>query len=667
MAEELKKYDDSSISTLENEDRVRERVGIMLGSNDIRGAFHTVCEIVGNAVDEAQLNHDMTIRVTYHADNSITVEDGGRGVPMGWNEAKKRYNWDLVFNELYAGGKYDSNSYTYSVGLNGVGATATQYTSEFCEVTSYRDGKKFYKDFKKGRPTPEPMKVEDCPNHPTGTIVHWKPDLDCFTDMNFTKAMFQRYCRDQSNLTQVRFVFKDEHDGTEETYEGIGLDDLLDEIINEELDMKYTQHVEHQGTTKTPKNPETPYSAKMDIILAFTEKEYYQKSRFFHNTGEMHEGRHYQAYYNALSDVFKTIASNRGVKLQPYDYEPYCLCICSSYSTITDFSNQTKTGVSNQFIYDMVYKTIKNILEECQARQDPAFTRLVNRIVTAADNRRKLEEYSKTLREVKKTGKAKMPEKLADCRSRDLTKNELFIVEGDSAMGSCKLARNAEFQAVMPIRGKILNCQKASLEKIIASQCIQDLISVIGCGVDIPDIQAGKRVGTLFDITKLRYGKIIFCTDADVDAYQIRVLLYVLFYTLMPELVTKGYIYIAETPLFEIITRAGTRFAYDWEERDKILEECANQHIQVMKINRSKGLGENDPAMMSESTMKPETRRLIPLQTDISQDVVRSIVDTLFGKDINNLRKQLVLALIKEGLEETAEENKEVDSGNASA
>lgn len=655
-----KTYDDSSITTLENEDRVRERVGIMLGSDDLQGAFHTVKEIIGNSVDEAQINPDMEIHVTYHSDDSITVADGGRGVPMGWNEAKQRWNWDLIFNELYAGGKYDSNSYQYSVGLNGVGATATQYTSEFCEVTSYRDGKRFYKDFRKGRPTDTPLEVTDCPNHPTGTVVHWKPDLDCFTDTHFTKQMFTKLCHDQANLSKVRFRYTDEHDNTEEVYEGIGLDELLEEAVGETILSAYHEHIEHTGTTKTPKDPKAPYSAKADIILAFTSEECTNKSRYFHNTGEMREGMHVKAYLSALADTFRNIAARRGMKLQPWDYEPYCVCIVSSYSTITNFSNQTKTGVNNQFIYDMVYRTIKDILSKCEAQQDEAFLALVEQVMTSADNRRKLEEYSKTLREVKKTGRSKMPQKLADCRSKDKTKNELYIVEGDSAMGAVKLARNAEFQAIMPIRGKILNCLKASLAKIIASAPIQDLITVIGCGIDIPDMEGGKQVGTLFDITKLRYGKIIFCTDADVDAYQIRVLLFVLFYVLMPQLVIQGYVYIAETPLFEIVTAKSTEFAYNWEERDRILEECKAKGIAIKRINRSKGLGENDPQMMSVTTMRPESRRLISLKTDITMEAVRTTVDMLFGKDVNNARKQIVLSLIESGLKNTSEENKEV-------
>ena len=657
-----KKYDDSSIGTLDGAERVRERVGIMLGSNDIRGAFHTVCEIVGNAVDEAQINKDMTIRVTYHKDDSITVEDGGRGVPMDWNAAKERYNWDLVYNELYAGGKYNGESYTYSVGLNGVGAAATQYTSEFCEVTSYRDGKKFYKDFKKGVPTDTPLKIEDCPNHPTGTIVHWKPDTDCFLDTKFPKKMFTRYCSDQANLVGVHFVFIDEHDDTQIDYPGEGLEGIMSEIATNDIDEKYTKFVEWKGTVKTPKDPNAPVSAKCEILFAFTTSEHLNQSRFFHNTGEMHEGMHFKAYSAALADVFKSIASKQGLKLQPYDYEPYCLAVISSYSTITDFANQTKTGVSNKFIYDLVYNNIKQIIAECEARKDSAYVKLITRIIARAEQRKQLEEYSKTLREVKKvsTGSAKkLPEKLADCRSRDINKNELYIVEGDSAMGACKLSRDAEFQAIMPIRGKILNCQKASLDKIAASACIQDLISAIGCGIDVPDIQAGKKVGSLFNINKLRYGKIIFCTDADVDGYQIRVLLFVLFYTLMPELIRRGKVYIAETPLFEIVTNKGVLFAYDWEERDRLLAACKEKGLGVQRINRSKGLGENDPQMMHKSTMAPATRRLVSLQTDISSDAVRVAVDVLFGKDINKMRKDAIISLIREGLEEVENEQKE--------
>ena len=653
-------YNDDSIQTLEGEDRVRERIGVMLGSNDLRGAFHTVCEIIGNAVDEAQINKNMTIKVTYHADDSITVEDGGRGVPMGWNEAKQRYNWDLVYNELYAGGKYGGNSYTYSVGLNGVGAAATQYSSEFCEVTSYRDGKKFYKDFKKGRPTDTELLVEDCPNHPTGTIVHWKPDNDCFIDTHFPQEMFVKHCRDQANLVGVHFIFTDEHDGKVFDFPGEGLEGILKNVVGADIDAVYNVSGEWKGTVKTPKDPNKEVSAKYEILFAFTTREHLNESRFFHNTGEMTEGRHIQAYTNALSDVFRGIAAKKGVKLLPYDYEPYCVAVVSTYSTVTDFANQTKTGVSNQFIYDIVSSNIKKIIAECEARRDDAFVKLITRVITNAERRKQIEEYSKALREVKKSGKQmKLPEKLADCRSRDNTKNELYIVEGDSAMGACKLSRNAEFQAIMPIRGKILNCQKASFDKIVNSACIQDLISAIGCGIDVPDMRGGKKVGSLFDITKLRYSKIIFCTDADVDGYQIRVLLFVLFYTLMPELIKQGYVYIAETPLFELVTSQGIKFAYDWEERDRLLEECRSKGISVQRINRSKGLGENDPQMMSVSTMAPATRRLIPLQTDVSSDAVRVAVDILFGKDVNNLRKDVILSLIREGLVDAENEQKE--------
>ena len=653
MSNTVQSYGDNSITSLKNEERVRKRIPVMLGSDDVRGAWHTVVEIVGNAADEAQLNPSMTITITYHADGSITVADEGRGVPMGWNESEQRYNWDLIYNELYAGGKYNNDSYTYSVGLNGVGAAATQYSSEFCEVISYRDGKKHRKTFKKGIPTPDPLEIMDAPDHPTGTVVHWKPDIACFTDINFTKDMFERYCKDQANLLNVRFRFIDEHDGSDTVYEGEGLNALMDELVGTECKTRYHEFIETSGVVKTSENPETPYKAKAEVLLAFTETEMPRHSRFFHNTGEMREGAHISAFYEALGSAFRSIASRRGIKIQPYDYEPYCTCVISSYSTQTSFSNQTKTGVNNQFIYDMIYKTVCRILQECEAREDPAFMDLIEQVMTAADNRRKLEEYSKTLREARKTGRQKMPEKLADCRSKDTSINELYIVEGDSAMGACKLARNAAFQAIIPIRGKILNCLKASLQKIVASPYIQDLVAAIGCGIDIPDGSGG----TLFDITKLRYGKIIFCTDADVDAYQIRVLLFVLFYALMPELVTKGYIYIAETPLFEIITTRGNRFAYDWEERDRILEECHQQGITVRKINRSKGLGENDPQMMSVSTMHPSTRRLIPLQTDITLDAVRLTVDMLFGKDVNNMRKTVILNLIKEGLEEKAKED----------
>lgn len=645
-------YNDNSISSLKNEDRVRERVEVMLGSNDIRGAFHTVTEIVGNAADEASINPDMTITVIYHKDNSITVADEGRGVPMGWNEAEGRYNWDLIYNELYAGGKYNGDNYQYSIGLNGVGATATQYTSEFCKVTSYREGKCFVKDFKSGRPTDEPLQITDAPNHKTGTIVHWKPDDACFTSTAFTKEMFTSYCCDQANILKVNIRYIDEHDDTDTLFEGKGLEYLLDQAYGDAISAKYTVETEKSGTTKVPKNPNQPYKAKAEIILALMNSEQPDRSRYFHNTGVMREGFQPLAFKTAVADFFKNYATRRGLKISNYDYEPYIGVIISSYSTITSFSNQTKTGVNNDFIYDLIYSSVKRILEECEAKKDKAFLELVELVLQSADNRRQLEEYRKTLKQVRKTGRQKLPEKLADCRSRDNTTNELYIVEGDSAMGACKLARDSSFQAVIPIRGKILNCLKASIGKTMASEPIQALVQALGCGIDIPDGEGGS----MFDITKLRYSKIIFCTDADVDAYQIRVLLFLLFYTLMPKLVTEGYIYIAETPLFEFETSKGNMFAYDIAERDKLIKSCQEQGIAVYKINRSKGLGENDPQMMSVTTMHPATRRLVSLKTDIKMPEVRAVVNMLFGKDEGRERRDFILQLIERGLKDLAEE-----------
>ena len=663
MSDIIKQYDDNSISALKDADRVRERVGVMLGSDDINGAWHTVIEIMGNAADEAQINPNMTITLTYHADGSVTVADEGRGVPLGYNEKEQDWNWRLIYAELYAGGKYDDDSYNYSIGLNGVGAAAAQYTSEFFEVTSYREGKRFYKAFCDGKATEEPLEVTELEEERTGTVVHWKPDRRCFTDIAFTREMFEGYCRDQSCQLGIKIIFRDEHttpeEPTETVYDGTsGLQGLLEDTYGDIVDKSFAVEKEVDGFTTTPKNPNAPYKAKVNFIFAFLEKEALNKARFFHNTGVMSEGVHYTALSEALANHVRSVVNNKDLKVQSYDYMPYVGIVCSTYSTITSFSNQTKTGVNNDFIKELVYTSIKRLLDELAAKKDEAYLAFVERIMQAAQQRKQLEEYRKMLKSAKKTVTKKLPEKLADCRSRDVKHNELYIVEGDSAMGACKLARDASFQAVIPIRGKILNCQKASLNKILASECIRDLAAAVGCGLDIGG-SAAKADGEdgMFDIKKLRYGKIIFCTDADVDAYQIRVLLYILFYTLMPELVEKGYVYIAETPLFEFETNKGSMFAYDWQERDAIMAKCKEKGIKIKRINRSKGLGENDPEMMSVTTMNPKTRRLISLKTDTKMREVQVIVDMLFGKDINNLRRDYILELIQEGLSESANEN----------
>ena len=650
-----KNYDDNSIRSLKGAERVRKRPGVMFGSDDIKGAFHTVKEIVGNSTDEGRAGFGNLIEINRYKDNSISVRDYGRGVPMGWNEAEGRYNWDLIFNELYAGGKYDEDdeNYKFSVGLNGLGAASTQYTSEWFVVESYKEDKVYRKTFEKGNPVGDDL--EELPNtdNKVGTFIHWKIDNEVFPDTNFTFKMFKDLCEGQAHINKIDFKLVDEVAGEEIYIEGEGIESYLanqlgDNVIEVFYDKKTSSGIE-RGTT---------YESECEVVLAITE-ECKSKYLYFHNTADIVTGVHITAVQDAVNKFFKAIGKQNGVTIQPYDYNDYLSVLVSSYSNVTSYANQTKDGVSNQFIYDIIYTTVENILEEAVLKGKESITTLINNVVGAALARKKAKELEAQERLVRKTtsNRAKKPEKLADCREKDPAKRELFIVEGDSAKGSCKTARDGKFQAIIPIKGKIINCLKASIEDILGenstskdakkgNQEVIDIISLLGTGVDL------GNDSDLFDITKLKYHKIIICTDGDVDGFQIRVLLYCLFYRLTPQLLREGHVYVAETPLFEIITNKGIFFAYSLEEKNKMVDEFPKKGIVIKQINRSKGLGENDPEMLWETTMNPETRRLVQLDIDPRNQIVRDISNMLFGLDENKERKEFIFEMLGKGLQD---------------
>ena len=632
-------YNDSSIRSLKGAERVRERVNVMFGSDDINGAFHSVVEIVGNSLDECRAGYGDKVEVTYDAGRRITVRDYGRGVPMGWNEAEQRYNWDLVFNELYAGGKYDANeSYKYSIGLNGLGAASVQYTSKVFDVTSYTKDSISTMHFEEGNPVGE-LKVEPNTTGETGTLISWVVDEQIFTSTDFTAKMFTEYCETQAHISGVTIIFNDNVHNVHETYVGTTLHDYLSSKVGSK---EVESFVIKDGTSGIDAHGKD-YKAECEIVLMVTD-EMSPVRMFFHNTATMRNpnGFHHKAFDVVIADFFKEISKNEGIKIMPRDYEEYLSCIVSTYSNITSFYNQTKDAVSSDFIYHLIYNTIKKRLDIEYAKHNESLMAFIKNVTIAAQARVRAKQIEQTERQAKKqitAAKKVKAEKFKDCAERDPSKRELYIVEGDSALGACKLARDSKFQALIPVQGKILNCLKASIEKIIENKVITDLTSTIGTGIDL-------GTSNLFNINKLQFDKIIICTDADVDGFQIRVLLYTMFYRLMPELLRTGHVYIADTPLFEIITGKESHFAFDVEEKDKMLADFKKRGIRVTQINRSKGLGENTPAMMRQTTMLPESRRLIPLTIDIQDQIVRELSSVLFGNDYNNQRKEFVKELL---------------------
>lgn len=647
MATNGNQYDDSSIRSLKGAERIRTRPGAVLGSAGVEGAYHTVTEIIGNSMDEARAGFGTKVSIIRHADGSITVKDTGRGVPMGWNEAEGRYNWDLIFNEMYAGGKYDDDNpnYEYSLGLNGLGSAATQYSSEFFTVTSMREDGIYTKRFEKGHPL-DYEAAEHQPNTTgeTGTIIHWKPDIDVFNSVDITAQMLKAPLESQAHLNKIVVSFEDESTGELIEWVGKGITEFLREKLGDSI-IDILEHSSERIGEESGKK----FKSKIDLVIAVTEE---TRSRFMHhhNTGVMRTGYHPQAFDAAVLAFFKKIGKDNDVTIVPADYDGYISAVTSTYANVnaTSFKNQTKDGVDNQFIYDLVYHAVYETLEEAQAMHKPSMTGLIDNVVGAAIARKLAKEFELKQRMVQKASgkKREKAEKFVDCAEKDPNKKELFIVEGDSAKEACKNARDSKFQALLPVKGKPMNGLKATLEDLLNNEEVKAIFNTLGCGFDVDGINT-------FDESKLDFTKIIITTDADVDGHQIRVLLYTIFYRLAPVLLEKGYVYLAETPLFELeLANGDSLFAYDVEEKDRLVAECAESGIRISAISRSKGLGENNEDMLWHTTMDPENRRLVQLTINIKDQIVRDITNMLFGEDAGNERKGFVFELLSAGLQE---------------
>lgn len=644
-------YDNQSIKALKGADRVRKRPAVIFGSDGLEGCEHSFFEILSNAVDEAREGHGSEIRTTVYLDHSLAVEDFGRGVPLGWNEAEGRWNWDLIYCELYAGGKYDNNSeasaYEYSLGLNGLGACATQYSSEYMEVHSY-DGTtersiRFCRGEVDGALTERPLTRKEAGR--TGTIVHWKPDLEVFTDINIPVDFFEDLLRRQSVVNAgITFVLRAEQaDGTftESTYcYANGITDYLSELVGENsLTLPVAWHMEAKGRDREDK-PE--YKLKADITFCFSNTvsllEYYHNSSFLEHGGSPDKAVRL-AFLYAIDKYLKSanLYTKNESKITFGDIADCLALVINSFSTMTSYENQTKKAINNPFICDALNAFLRKQLEIYFIENPKDAEQIAKQVLV---NKRSRESAEKARGDFKKklagsVDVSNRVEKFVNCRSKDPSRAELYIVEGDSALTSCKLGRDAEFQAIIPVRGKTLNCLKCDYARIFKSDIIVDLLRVIGCGVEVK----GKAKSDLnsFDLANLRWSKIIICTDADEDGFQIRTLLLTLFYRLLPTLLAEHRVFIAESPLFEITTKDQTLFAYDEFEKAEILKKLGNKKYT---LQRSKGLGENEPGMMWQTTMNPETRRLISV-SPADAAMTDRIFDTLLGDNLP-ARKQFI-------------------------
>ena len=639
-------YDNESISSLKGADRVRKRPGVIFGSDGLEGCEHAVFEILSNAIDEARGGYGRLITVTRFLDQSVQVEDMGRGCPVDWNEKEGRYNWELVFCELYAGGKYDnenSENYEFSLGLNGLGSCATQYASRYMDVTVYREGKEYRLHFERGEIVGKLESTELTTNKKrTGTTIRWLPDLEVFTDIAVPLDYYQDVMKRQAVVNAgVTFRLRNEvspgkFDTQEFLYEN-GIADYIRELAGDDaLTEPVFWEAERRGRDREDK-PE--YKVKLSVALCFSNRvavcEHYHNSSYLE-----HGGSPEKATRSAMvSAIDKYLRDNNKYtkgesKITFPDVQDCLILVSNNFSTQTSYENQTKKAITNKFIQEAMTEFLRSrmeiyFIENKEAAEKIAAQVLINKRSRETAERTRINQKKKL---TEKIDIANRVQKFVDCRTKDVERRELYIVEGDSALGACKQSRDAEFQGLMPVRGKILNCLKADYPRIFKSDVITDLMKVLGCGVEV----SGKAVKDLnqFDLANLRWSKVVICTDGDVDGFQIRTLILTMLYRLCPTLIREGYVYIAETPLFEITCKEKggekTWFAYSEREKADILKELSGKKVN---IQRSKGLGENDPEMMWLTTMNPETRRLIRVLPEEAEETAR-VFDLLLGDNL---------------------------------
>ena len=654
MAKAKQEYGNESITSLKGADRVRKRPAVIFGSDGLEGCEHSVFEILSNSIDEAREGFGSSIIVTKYLDGSIQVEDFGRGIPVDYNQNEQRYNWELVFCELYAGGKYQNDTgdnYEFSLGLNGLGLCATQYSSEYMEVEIHRDKQKYTLRFEKG----ENVSFEKQPYRykSTGSRIHWRPDLEVFTDIDIPLEYYQDVLRRQAIVNKgLVFTLK------VETPEGFTSQDFLyqdgiTDYVKEVLGDQGLTGVQYWETERTGRDREDKkdYRVKLSVAVAFSNRvkllEYYHNSSWLEHGGSPDRAVR-QAFVSQLDSYCKQNGkyNKNESKITFADVEECLVLVSSSFSTQTSYENQTKKAINNKFIYEAMTDFLKHQMEVWFLEKPEEAAKIAEQVLI---NKRSRENAEKTRLNLKKTlsDKVDMANRVAkfvDCRSKDLSRRELYIVEGDSALGSVKQGRDAEFQAVIPVRGKILNCLKADYAKVFKNEIITDLIKVLGCGVEVKSSK-NKDLST-FDLSKLRWSKVVICTDADVDGYQIRTLILTMLYRLTPTLIREGYVYIAESPLFEITAKDKTYFAYTEKEKAEVLKKLEGKKFT---LQRSKGLGENDPDMMWMTTMNPATRRLIRVEAEDAQRTA-AMFDLMLGDNLQG-RKDFIAQHGQEYLE----------------
>ena len=634
----MRDHTETQIKSLTEKEKVRLRPDVWLQSHDLNAVKHSLVEVLGNSIDEASMGYGSTIKVKRYSDNSLEVTDNGRGIPMDFNEKEQEYNWKLIFLTLFAGGKYDDSAYEMSVGLNGVGLTVVQFSSEYMNVEVKRNGKRYLMDFEKGDPVTE-LRVSELENpKETGSRIRWLPDKEVFTDIEIEDDYFLPLLEGMALASGVTFEFEDELSGESRVIEALDYEQVLEEETKGKS-ISDLIFMSDSGTACDTKNDADSYKYLYKIGFCFTEKG--GKSRYFHNmvevdkrgSGGIHSASVYFAVAKGLSEVLERSINIRDVVALSDKFS----CYMFTRSGDTSYDGQAKRSVLNKGLEGVLKQDLSlevtKLFQRNKELQD-YFRRILDLREKAKQQEMKIErDVKKIYNKMNEFDNAPI-DKFADCRGSE--GRELYIVEGDSAFGSCLLARDSDRQAITSVRGKIKNCLKADVSQIASNDIILRLIKIINEPVEIQGL--GKV--TLGDIRE--WEKFVICTDADEDGFQIRTLILAMFYRLYPSLLKTGRVYIAESPLFEIEMGKEVLFAYTEGEKEKIVSELEASGIKYT-LNRSKGLGENNPDMMWLTTMNPSTRRLIQVVYDDEEreEITKYTFDALLGDDLEE-RKLLI-------------------------
>ena len=600
MANEMEKhgYDDSQIQVLEGLEAVRKRPGMYIGTTSIRGLHHLVYEIVDNSIDEALAGECDSIKVTIWEDNSVSVEDDGRGIPAGMNEKLGLPTLEVVYTVLHAGGKFGGEGYKIAGGLHGVGASVVNALSEWVEVENCRDGLKYTERFEKGA-VARPFKCEGDSNGRHGLYVRFKPDPTIFEETVFDFETILTRMREQSFLNAgVKIILTDKRPGQEREevlhYEG-GIISFVEYLNNEK-----------RGA---PVHPEVIYmkgeenGSIAEVAMQYNDSYNETIISFANNMSTIEGGTHETGFKTALTKAINDYARAKGIikgedkGLSGDDVREGLVAIISVKLTDAQFESQTKAKLGNSEIRRLVDNIVSLKLGEF-LEENPASAKMIIEKAMAANRAR---EAARKAREMSRKKNAlevsTLPGKLSDCNERDSKYTEVYLVEGDSAGGSAKNCRDSRFQAILPLRGKVLNVEKSRLDKVYSNTSIIPIIQALGCGI-----------GDDFDIEKLRYGKIVIMADADVDGSHIRILLLTFFFRHMRPLIEQGHVYLAQPPLYKVYKGKQLRYAFSEEEKEAYVVELGVSGVQS---ERYKGLGEMDPEQLWDTTMNPETRTLL--------------------------------------------------------